>query len=138
MTVTREQWAKRLLERADWPVSRNNLRALVAWTSAEGTKAKWNPLATTQPMAGATDFNSVGVKNYPSLESGLEATLKTLAYTDLGYGRIRKRLKENAPAYRTLRAVEKSAWGTGGLALRVLNSMRTGNYNTYADGLVYK
>lgn len=44
----------------------------------EGTNAGNNPLATTLPWAGATDFNSVGVKNYPSFNDGVAATAQTL------------------------------------------------------------
>src|SRR4051812_17585494 len=38
---------------------------LEAWHRAEGGTAAFNWLNTTQGAAGATDYNSVGVKNYP-------------------------------------------------------------------------
>lgn len=63
-----------------------------AWKRAEGTNAKNNPLATTwdKQVPGQTDFNTVGVKNYPDQETGVSATVNTLtkgigatAYKDL-------------------------------------------------------
>jgi hypothetical protein len=62
----------------------------MSWEAAEGGAwnggARYNPLNTTEPMSGATNFNSVGVKNYTSWEQGLNATVKTLEngyYTDI-------------------------------------------------------
>ena len=63
-----------------------------AWKRAEDTNAKNNPLATTwdTQVTGQTDFNMVGVKNYPDQETGVSATVNTLtkgigttAYKDL-------------------------------------------------------
>jgi hypothetical protein len=126
--VTRETFAKALLYELKAPATQRNLWALVAWMQAEGSTASFNPLATTQEMPGATDFNSVGVKNYVSFKQGVEATAKTLNHgADLdiyGYRPIRTRLRQNTWAKRTLRAVEKSIWGTGGLALRCLPGVK--------------
>jgi len=128
MAVTREEFARRLLDEIDAPVTQRNLWALVSWMQAEGSVAKFNPLATTQEMPGATNFNSVGVKHYKTLEQGVEATAKTLNYGAdrglYGYKPIRRRLRRNAWAYWTLRAVEGSIWGTGGLALRCLRGTK--------------
>lgn len=51
-----------------------------AWKRAEGTNAKNNPLATTwdKQVSGQTDFNDVGVKNYPDQDTGVSATINTL------------------------------------------------------------
>ena len=51
---------------------------VVAWEAQESTEARFNPLATTHAMPGATDFNSVGVKNYRSVAQGLAAARETL------------------------------------------------------------
>lgn len=48
------------------------------WASMENTRAANNPLATTMPGNGATDFNTTGVKNYPDLATGADATARTL------------------------------------------------------------
>jgi hypothetical protein len=51
---------------------------LQGWANVEGTKARFNPLATTLTQPGATNFNSVGVKNYPTPDAGVQATADTL------------------------------------------------------------
>jgi len=126
--MTREGFAEAVLEELGAPITKRNLWTLVSWMQAEGGSARWNPLNTTQEMPGATDYNWVGVKNYESFAQGVEATVKTLNYgadRDLyGYKPIRRRLKKNVWAYWTLRAVEGSIWGTGGLALRCLPSVK--------------
>lgn len=126
--TTREDFARLFLEAIDAPVTQRNLWAVVSWCQAEGSEARFNPLATTQEMPGATNFNYKGVKNYKTLEQGVEATAKTLNYgadRDIyGYKPIRRRLRRNVWAYWTLRAVEDSIWGTGGLALRCLPGVK--------------
>jgi hypothetical protein len=132
MTVTREDWARSFLRWAGWPVERHNLIAMVTWVSAEGTTAKWNPLATTKRAPGSTDFNSIGVQNFPSQESGLNATLSTLKENGHGYRAIRRRLRRNAGPRSTLTALKNSAWGTGELALEIVDDVRR-SWETYAN-----
>ena len=55
------------------------LAAFDAWARMENTRARWNPLATIMKATGSSDFNSVGVQNYPDSETGMEATADTLA-----------------------------------------------------------
>jgi hypothetical protein len=124
MTYTRGQFARALLPKIHAEVTTHNMRALMAWMQAEGDAGRFNPLNTTKSMPGATAFNSVGVKDYLSFADGVEATAETLNYgaaRDLyGYRPIRQSLRDNLPARRTLYAVERSQWGTGGLALLCL------------------
>lgn len=56
------------------------VEAILEWMPFEGTSACWNPLGSTQVSSGATNFNSVGVKNYATREAGIEATAVTLNY----------------------------------------------------------
>jgi hypothetical protein len=134
--TTREQYGKLLLPELDAPITHGNLLALISWMHAEGSIARFNPFATTQDMPGATIFNYASVKNYPSLESGVEATAKTLLYGAnrnlYGYLPILKSLRNDRQPKRTLGAVEKSEWGTGGLAKRVLPYAKR-DYRLYAD-----
>lgn len=102
------------------PKTAENQRALIAWARAEGTSASFNPLATTQGATGASNFNSVGVKNYPSYEVGLDATVKTLR--NGRYENILAALRRGTNAMEVGQAVEDSPWGTGGLVLRVLQN----------------
>jgi hypothetical protein len=111
-TVTYPQWAALFLPRIGAPVCGNNLVAMVAWQAQEGTRAAWNPLATTMGMAGATQFNGVGVKNYLSLEQGLQATVLTLwrGRRSFGYGPVVQGLRACAPPLWTAAAIQASLW----------------------------
>lgn len=104
---------------------------------AEGGNALWNPLNTTQRMTGSWDYNSVGVQNYVDFDSGFAATVKTIKQTNaaFGYTAIVSRLRANARPARTLHAVERSSWGTGGLALKVLPFVKE-DYWRYAGHLI--
>lgn len=115
-----ETFAGDLLTRLGMPVTGENVRAVTAWARAEGTAAANNPLATTQPMDGATRFNSVGVRNYSSYEEGLEATVRTLR--NGRYGNVLATLAAGTSAEDVARAVAASPWGTGEGVLRVLRS----------------
>lgn len=122
--VTREQFARELLRELRLEPTKRRLWALLAWMQAEGGNARFNPLNTTLEMPGATNYNSVGVKEYVDLRQGVIATAKTLndgARRNLfGYRPIRRGFVKNFWASRVLLAVERSKWGTGGLALLCL------------------
>ena len=94
MSYTRGQFATDVLH----AIGNNNptpqtVDWVVAWSLAETGHpsgsyqgASYNLLNTTQPASGATDFNSIGVKNYTSYSQGVNATAQTLEngyYTDL-------------------------------------------------------
>lgn len=115
MTVTFGDWAGHLLDTLKAPQCQDNLVALVAWETAEYTQASWNPLATTYPMPGATNFNSVGVKNYRTLDDGLSATVGTLrkGAASYGYGDILGDLGLCATAMSTGGAINASSWCRG-------------------------
>lgn len=107
---TRIEFARDVLKVGGFPPSLNNYVTLVAWMEAEGTKAKFNPLATTHPSKGATDFNTTHVKNYATWDSGVKATVDTL--NNGNYTRILKDLHQSAAAQITLHEVTVSLWGT--------------------------
>jgi hypothetical protein len=116
----RTQWATDLLNQLGLPVTAENIKALGAWAQAEGTKASFNPLATTQSMPGATSFNSVGVRNYTSYADGIRATAQTL--TNGHYPNILAALRAGNSAVAVAQAVAASPWGTGQGVLRVLGA----------------
>jgi hypothetical protein len=62
------------------PVTPTNIGLLRSWQQAEGGTAAWNPWNTTQRIAvpGVTDYNTTGVKNYPTESAGVTATVSTL------------------------------------------------------------
>lgn len=116
-------------------VSVHRKRAMLCWLYAEGAGGKYNPMNSTLRMPGSTTINSHGVQNYVSFEQGVEACAETLLYgarNDVhGYRKIKRRIRLNASATNILRAVEESAWGTGGLALRVLRENGKRNIDGY-------
>ncbi|MCZ7525879.1 MAG: hypothetical protein M5U14_05495 [Acidimicrobiia bacterium] len=114
------RFARDLLARLGMPATTENVRAVVAWARAEGTSAAFNPLATTQGMPGATDFNAVGVKSYASYRDGLDATVRTLR--NGRYDEVLAALRDGTSAEAVARAVAASPWGTGEGVLRVLRS----------------
>jgi peptidoglycan hydrolase CwlO-like protein len=115
MTISFDQWAGRFLQELTVPDCRNNRIVVVAWETAEYTAAAWNPLATTYDMRGATQFNDAGVRNYMSLQQGLDATVATLllGVRSYGYGAIIAALAECAPPEATAEAIRKSSWCHG-------------------------
>jgi hypothetical protein len=71
-------WEQQVLQGIGAPSTSQNVGFLDLWQHYEGGTAANNPLNTTQPAAGATSYNSVGVKNYPSPAAGAAATSQTL------------------------------------------------------------
>jgi len=105
-----------VLQRITAPVNTENLRACHAWQHAEGGLAKNNPWNTTQAMPNATWYNSFGssgqyhVLNYPTEESGIEATVKTL--NNGHYATIVAAFRVGNNGLAVCKAVDYSVWGT--------------------------
>jgi hypothetical protein len=105
-----------------------------AWQQAEGTNAKYNPLATTKNInaSGQTDFNSVGVKNYPTEDDGIAATVATLNL-DRYYKELTDKLKQDDITAEELadskRALKTWSGGDGTYVARRLGSSTTSNSN---------
>ena len=108
-------WASLLLSELGAPQCHDNLTILVAWQVAEGTAAAHNPLATTHYMQGSTAFNSVGVRNFSSVDVGIHATVETLRLPvpTYGYQAILSNLANCAPAKTTAMAINESSWCRG-------------------------
>lgn len=136
MSYTREDFAEAVLIELKAPLTKRNLWAMLSWCQAEGDAARFNPLGSTLRRPGSTTFNSHNVQNYTSFPQGVSATVETLNYGAdrriYGYQGIRYRLRHNAWASKTLWAVERSAWGTGGLALACLPWVKL-FYSKYAN-----
>lgn len=109
--TTRGEWATELLHALgnNTPDART-VNFVASWTLGENTRARYNPLATTQPAAGATNFNPVGVKNYPTDQAGIDATVKTIQ--NGYYPHILHGLQNNDPE-EAANALELGTWGTG-------------------------
>lgn len=111
------QFGVKLLQKLNLPVTEENLKFLNAWQHAEGGSPD-NPFNTTQPADGAENFNSVGVKRYPSIEVGLDATAQTL--TNGYYNNILASLQQGNSASASADALAQSPWGTGALVQQIL------------------
>jgi peptidoglycan hydrolase CwlO-like protein len=136
MPITFGQWAEVFLPRAGAPRCHDNLVVIVAWEEAEYTAARWNPLATTKDMPGATNFNSHGVKNYTSLDQGLDATYGTLVLPSRGYEPILSNLRKCADAMTTAEAINASMWCggcAGGTYVMSWVPIVESNYSYYAN-----
>ncbi len=110
MGVVQQQFYSELMGRISAPVEEVNSKACFAWQAAEGGSASWNPFNTTEPVPGASNFNSVGVKNYPSEEAGIDATAQTLL--NGRYGPILAAFRQGQSGLEVCRAVDASPWGT--------------------------
>ena len=105
---------------------------LVVWAPHENTSAVWNPLATTWGMPGATNFNRVGVKNYPSKTSGVHGTANTL---NLGYYDAIRRMMAGRSFDREALRRALSTWGTcHGATCNGLLNQRAGIYSGGGGG----
>lgn len=108
--MNRHDWAVTFLTYCGLPVTPDNVAGMIAWAASEGSLAAFNPLATERQAPNTTDFNSVGVKNYPTLEVGLLATKETL-YNGL-YQPIIDILTEGQHASQLVDAISASPWGS--------------------------
>jgi len=113
-TGSEQDWAKTFLQKLGKPVTTANVQAMTTWMAYEGGQwhntAHYNPLNTTQPAAGATNMNSVGVKSYKSWDQGFQATIDTI--NNGRYGNILAALSKGNDTAGVLKAVNHSPWGT--------------------------
>jgi hypothetical protein len=123
---TDDEFYNKLLEELGAPKSDENLKFLQAWRQSEGKAGKYNSFNTTQPMADATNFNSVGVKNYESIDDGFKATIKTLK--NGRYNCIVNGLKNDIGAKKisTDCISDLKTWGTGDLVAKVIKGYESG------------
>jgi len=110
MSVNRTQFAYQLLAALGVRPTYDNVAAIAAWETLENTQALNNPLATERVMGvpGEDNFNSVGVRNYPTLAVGVAATVVTLS--NGLYGAILGALP-NGTFAEIANAVDASPWG---------------------------
>ncbi len=110
-------WIGRLCELMLIPQCAAVTHVFTCWARAEGGSAEWNPLNTTEPMAGASDYNTSGVKNYPSPVAGIAATAVTLSlgpYRKLWANMQRAKKDKLTPEEIVLQSRQAfDTWGTG-------------------------
>jgi hypothetical protein len=132
--ITRRQWSHRVIRHATGNVPPPHaVNCVVAWCLAEsgispndGDKGPaYNPLCTTlrTSQVVSPDWNSVGVRNYGTLEAGIDATVATLLQDN--FHALRFILgSPNVSAGAVAEMIAKSQWGTGDLIFRALDSYR--------------
>jgi hypothetical protein len=122
-----DDFYNKILQELGAPTSDENLKFLHAWRQSEGKAGKYNPFNTTQSMPNSTNFNSVGVKNYASMDDGLNATIKTL--NNGRYGCIVNGLKNNIGAKKITQdcSNQLKTWGTGDLIAKVISGYDRGS-----------
>jgi hypothetical protein len=113
-----DAWAYDWLVVAGFPTTPSNVLVVVSWEYAEsgGGGGMWNPLNTTQGWPGATDVNSVGVKNYAQRSDGLAANAHVI-HNGL-YGPVVSAFDRGDNAAATVQAIVTSPWGTRRINLR--------------------
>lgn len=126
-----QNFYEKLLKNLDAPVTNENLKFLYAWRQSEGKAGRFNPFNTTHGMPGSTNFNTVGVKNYRSMEDGMVATIKTLK--NGRYECILRGLRDDIGASNIAKCRSLETWGTGTLVYRVIQGYEGG-----ANPKVYK
>lgn len=111
-------WQKQILLGVGAPLTPSNLSYVNAWQQAEGGRATNNPFNTTQPLGNASSYNSVGVRNYPTPQAGIQATIDTLK--NGRYGNIIAALRQGNDPMAAANALAASPWGTGSLVQKIL------------------
>jgi len=111
---TRGAWGRDLAIALGNPApSRAIIRWISAWTVGEGTRARFNPLATTYDLPPNTAFNGVGVRNFETRAQGIEATVRTLRGNHPGYSDIVAGIRGN-DVQLAQDGLMIAPWGTNG------------------------
>lgn len=133
-TGSPDDWAKAFLTRIGGdPNNQDSIDAIKIWMKKEGQNKGWgygaknNPLSTTLPLEGSSNFNIInkktgaGVQNYLNPEQGIEAVAQTLTGNmseERGYDKIIALFQAGASRQQILDAIAASKWSGGGYADR--------------------
>jgi hypothetical protein len=96
--------------------TKDNMIFMYAWRQTEHSlyhkkiPANNNPFHTTLKMPGAKSINKDGVKDYVSLEQGIDATCKTLK--ESRYSAIVSAFRNNEGVDKLQECLKNSPWGT--------------------------
>jgi hypothetical protein len=131
-TGTPDDWAKAFLTRIGGdPNNQDSIDAVKIWMKKEGQNKGWgygaknNPLSTTLPLDGSSNFNIInkktgaGVQNYSTPEQGIDAAAQTLTGNmskERGYDKIVALFQAGASRQQILDAISASSWSGGGYA----------------------
>lgn len=95
------------------PITQNNINKLSAIAQQEGKHGTYNPMNWVRNAPGATDYNSVGVKNYPNLGTGVLQTVAGLNQSNTL--ELKANLISDGPYAQFISAANKfyGSWGGG-------------------------
>lgn len=111
-------WQTNILTGLNAPTDQNSINKMTAWNACEGNDAGKsglginNPFNTTLDYGGGVSVNSAGVKSYPTLAIGIQATLQTLQASR--YSAVVQNLQKGGTNGAFANAVGSSGWGTSG------------------------
>lgn len=114
-------WIGGILSSLNAPGSNNNVNKLNAWNACEGNLSGHsglginNPFNTTLDCCGGSSINSAGVKSYPTMTAGIQATVQTLQAAR--YAAIVTNLQKDGSFQNFAAAVGASGWGTSGTCI---------------------
>jgi len=130
ITSSDDDFYKKVLEGIGASWNTKTKLMMYSWRRAEGGACKNNPFNSKQKLEGVktTCCNSECVKNYPTKEDGIKATITSLIDgTDIyNYDKIINALKNNN-SKSFFNAIKNSSWGTDGELAETI-------YNDYVDG----
>lgn len=126
------EFAKSVVTEIDGSPTQDNFDVVVARCVAEGTEAKNNPMATTEPFENATEFNLTGVKNYDTIDDGVAATVKTLQLSN--YAAVRAQLRRGDSAQTLWNVWNSSSWGHDANTLAEVQAHRDEYYSREIPG----
>lgn len=127
-TITNDDdFYKAILNCIGAPVTKENMKFMYAWRQAEGATAKNNPFNTTRKRSNATNYNSVGVKNYPTKDDGIQATCETLKLPM--YTSLISQLKSGTATASEManNSQVMKIWGTGDLIAKITKAYDQGS-----------
>ena len=138
--ATRGAMAKKYCQVLDIPWT---IHTRIAWQvvmQCEGGEAKNNPCNTTWPMEGATDYNSVHVKNYLSATDGVIAVKNTFTIRPASrdYQRMLEAFRNNEPASVIVKLWGETNWGTGKTLMAQVQAWVTSRWHTLLRQLEQK
>lgn len=114
------------------PVTENNLAKLGAIARLEGHGGDYNPFNYVIGPANATNFNSVGVKNYPDVLTGIQYTIRLLRQKNTTA--MRNNLLSNGSYQDWLNAASRFYQSWGGPAVRIGYQSALSKLNEQVDG----
>jgi hypothetical protein len=130
ITSSDDDFYKKVLEGIGASWNTKTKLMMYSWRRAESGECKNNPFNTKLKLDGikTTCCNSECVKNYPTKEDGIKATISSLinGREMYNYDEIINALK-NSNSKSFFNAIKNSSWGTDGELAETI-------YNDYVDG----